>query len=109
MDRSAAYMMRYVSKNLVAAGVAERIEMQVAYGIGMARPLSVNINTFGTSKHTDAAVLELVEKHFDLRPAAIIERLHLRSPIYKQTAAYGHFGRPDLSLPWEQTDAARTL
>jgi len=109
MDRSAAYMMRYVAKNLVAAGVAERCELQVAYAIGAARPLSINVNTYGTGKHSDSAVLELIEKHFDLRPAAIIERLNLRSPIYRQTAAYGHFGRPDLSLPWEQTDAARNL
>jgi S-adenosylmethionine synthetase len=106
MDRSATYMMRYVAKNLVAAGIADRCEMQVTYAIGMARPLSININTYGTSKHSDKALHELVEKYFDLRPAAIIERLNLRSPIYRQTAAYGHFGRPDLALPWEQTDAA---
>ena len=107
VDRSATYMMRYVAKNLVASGTCERCELQVTYAIGVARPLSLHVNTYGTGKSSDKAILDLVNKHFDLRPAAIIERLNLRSPIYKQTAAYGHFGRPDLSLPWEQTDAAK--
>ncbi|MCL2407931.1 MAG: methionine adenosyltransferase [Defluviitaleaceae bacterium] len=109
VDRSAAYMTRYIAKNIVAAGIAERCEIQVAYGIGVARPLSVYVDTFGTSKTDDKTLLDLINTHFDLRPAAIIERLNLRSPIYRQTAAYGHFGRPDISLPWEQTDAAKNL
>ena len=106
VDRSAAYMCRYIAKNIVAAGLARRIELQISYAIGVSRPLSLSVNTFGTAKTSDQAILDLITARFDMRPAAIIERLNLRSPIYKQTAAYGHFGRPDLSLPWEQTDVS---
>ncbi len=109
VDRSAAYMCRYVAKNLVAAGLAERLELHVAYVIGKARPLAVSVETFGTAKVDDARILELIHSHFDLRPAAIIRHLDLRRPIYRQTAAYGHFGRPDLDLPWEHTDKAQAL
>ncbi len=109
VDRSAAYMARYVAKNLVAAGIAERLEMQVAYVIGVAHPLSVSIETYGTEKIPVQRINELVKKHFDLRPAAIIKTLDLRRPIYKQTAAYGHFGRTDIDLPWERTDKADIL
>ena len=109
VDRSAAYMGRYVAKNLVAASVADRLEIQVAYGIGMARPLSVSIETFGTNRIPDDKILGLVAKHFDLRPGAIIRDLKLRAPIYKQTATYGHFGRTDLDLPWERTDRAEAI
>ena len=109
VDRSAAYAARYVAKNLVAAGVADRLEIQVAYGIGMARPLSVSIETFGTNRIPDDKILGLVAKHFDLRPGAIIRDLKLRAPIYKQTATYGHFGRTDLDLPWERTDRAEAI
>lgn len=109
VDRSATYMMRYVAKNLVAAGVAERCEIHATYAIGVSHPLTVDINTYGTSKLSDEAVKELIFKHFDLRPAAIIERLELRRPIFRQVASYGHFGRPDLDLPWERTDAAARI
>jgi S-adenosylmethionine synthetase len=109
VDRSASYMARYIAKNIVAAGLADRLEMQVAYVIGKAHPLSVSIETFGTNKVPDEVIVKLVNKHFDLRPGAIIESLQLRRPIYRQTAAYGHFGRPDLDLPWEKTDKANIL
>jgi S-adenosylmethionine synthetase len=104
VDRSAAYAARWVAKNLVAAGVAERVELQVSYAIGKAEPTSVSVETFGTGIIPDEAIAELVKKHFDLRPAAIIQHLDLRRPIYKQTAAFGHFGREDLDLPWERLD-----
>jgi S-adenosylmethionine synthetase len=109
VDRSAAYMARYIAKNLVAAGLAERLEIQVAYVIGVAHPLSVSIETFGTGKVGQSVLEELVSRHFDLRPAAIIKTLDLRRPIYRQTACYGHFGREDLDLPWEKTDKAEIL
>jgi S-adenosylmethionine synthetase len=109
VDRSAAYMGRYIAKNLVAAGLAERLEIQISYVIGKALPLSVSVETFGTGKVDDATILKLINKHFDLRPAAIIKYLDLRRPIYRQTAAYGHFGRTDIDLPWEKTDLAAIL
>jgi len=109
VDRSAAYAARYVAKNLVAAGLAERLEIQVAYVIGVAHPLSISIETFGTGKVSNEVLLGLVNKHFDLRPGAIIRYLNLRRPIYRQTACYGHFGRDDLDLPWEKTDKAEIL
>jgi len=109
VDRSSSYMARYIAKNIVAAGLADRLEIQVAYVIGKAHPLSVSIETFGTNKVSDDMIVKLVNKHFDLRPGAIIELLGLRRPIYRQTASYGHFGRPDLDLPWERTDKANIL
>jgi S-adenosylmethionine synthetase len=109
VDRSAAYAARYVAKNVVAAGLAERCEVQVAYAIGVAHPVSVLVETFGTGVIEEEKIAELVKSTFDLRPAAIIHNLNLRRPIYKQTAAYGHFGRPDLDLPWEKTDKAEEL
>jgi S-adenosylmethionine synthetase len=109
VDRSAAYAARYVAKNVVAAGLAERCEVQVAYAIGVAHPVSVLVETFGTGVIEEEKIAELVKATFDLRPAAIIHNLDLRRPIYKQTAAYGHFGRPDLDLPWEKTDKAEAL
>ncbi len=109
VDRSASYMARYIAKNIVAAGLADRLEIQVAYVIGKAHPLSVSIETFGTNKVSDEIIRKLINKHFDLRPGAIIEALDLRRPIYRQTAAYGHFGRLDLDLPWEKTDKANIL
>jgi len=109
VDRSAAYAARYVAKNVVAAGLADRCEVQVAYAIGVAHPVSVLVETFGTAKIDEEKIAELVKAHFDLRPAAIIANLNLRRPIYKQTASYGHFGRPDLDLPWEKTDKAEAL
>ncbi|OGN88571.1 MAG: methionine adenosyltransferase [Chloroflexi bacterium RBG_13_46_9] len=109
VDRSAAYMGRYIAKNLVAAGLAERLEIQIAYVIGRAAPLSVSLETFGTNKVDNESILDLVMKHFDLRPAAIIKYFDLRRPIYRQTAAYGHFGRLDIDLPWEKTDMAEML
>ncbi len=109
VDRSASYMARYVAKNVVAAGLADRIEVQVAYAIGVARPLSLSIETFGTGKVPDRVILGLIQKHFDFRPEAIIRHLNLRRPIYRQTAVYGHFGRDDLDLPWEKTDKAQVL
>jgi S-adenosylmethionine synthetase len=104
VDRSGAYAARYVAKNIVAAGLADRCEVQVAYAIGVARPVSILVETFGTGKLKESEIAQLVQEHFDLRPAAIIHNLDLRRPIYKQTAAYGHFGRPDLDLPWERLD-----
>jgi len=109
VDRSAAYMTRYIAKNIVAAGLAERVELQVSYAIGMAHPLSLNVETFGTGKVADDKIIALVKKHFDLRPAAIIKHLDLCRPIFKATAAYGHFGRTDVDLPWERTDKADIL
>ena len=104
VDRSATYAARYVAKNLVAAGLADKCEIQIAYAIGVARPVSILVDSFGTGRLPDEMLSELVEKHFDLRPAAIIRDLELRRPIYRQVAAYGHFGRNDLNLPWEKTD-----
>jgi S-adenosylmethionine synthetase len=109
VDRSAAYAARWAAKNVVAAGLAERCEIQVAYAIGVAHPLSVNVETFGTGRISDERIADLVLEHFDLRPGAIIRDLDLRHPIYRQTAAYGHFGRDDLDLPWERTDRAELL
>jgi S-adenosylmethionine synthetase len=109
VDRSASYMARYIAKNVVAAGLADQLEIQVAYVIGKAHPLSVSIETFGTNKVDNKVILDLINKHFDLRPEAIIEALNLRRPIYRQTAAYGHFGRTDLDLPWEKTNKAGIL
>jgi S-adenosylmethionine synthetase len=109
VDRSASYMVRYIAKNIVAAGLADRLEIQVAYVIGKAHPLSVSIETFGTNKVDNKIILELINKHFDLRPGAIIQALDLRRPIYRQTATYGHFGRTDIDLSWEKTDKAAIL
>lgn len=109
VDRSAAYAARYVAKNVVAAGLAEKCELELAYAIGVAHPVSLFVETFGTGKIADEKIQELIIKHFDLRPAAIIRDLDLRRPIYKQTAAYGHFGRTDIELPWEKTDKADIL
>jgi S-adenosylmethionine synthetase len=109
VDRSAAYAARYVAKNIVAAGIADRVEVQVAYAIGVAHPLSVNVETFGTAKISDEHIADLISQYFDLRPGAIIRDLSLRKPIYRQTAAYGHFGRDDVQLPWERTDKADAL
>ena len=109
VDRSAAYAARYVAKNIVAAGLADKCEIQLAYAIGVAKPVSVMVDTFGTNKVSEEKIEELVGKHFDLRPAGIIKMLDLRRPIYRQTAAYGHFGRTDVELPWEHTDKAETL
>ena len=109
VDRSAAYAARYVAKNIVAAGLAGKCEVQLSYAIGVARPTSVNVETFGTGKLSDQKLVEIVRENFDLRPAGIIKMLDLRRPIYKQTAAYGHFGRTDLDLPWEKTDRVEQL
>jgi S-adenosylmethionine synthetase len=109
VDRSGAYAARWVAKNVVAAGLADRFELEISYAIGIAHPVSVSIETFGTGKIADERILGLIEHHFDLRPGAIIENLGLRKPIYRQTAAYGHFGRPDLDLPWERIDRAEAL
>ena len=109
VDRSAAYAARYVAKNIVAAGLADRCEIQLAYAIGVAHPVSIMVDTFGTNKVDEDTIEALVKKHFDLRPAGIIKMLDLRRPIYKQTAAYGHFGRTDVDLPWEHTDKAAVL
>jgi S-adenosylmethionine synthetase len=109
VDRSAAYMTRYIAKNLVAAGLADRLELQVSYAIGVAHPLSLNVETFGTGKIDDDQIVKLVKEHFDLRPAAIIKNLDLRRPIYRPTAAYGHFGRNDIDAPWENIDKAEIL
>jgi S-adenosylmethionine synthetase len=109
VDRSGAYAARWVAKNVVAAGLADRFELEVAYAIGIAHPLSLSIETYGTGKVPDERILALIQEHFDLRPASIISALDLRRPIYRQTAAYGHFGRPDLDLPWERTDKAEML
>lgn len=109
VDRSAAYAARYVAKNIVAAGLADKCEIQLAYAIGVAKPVSISINTFGTNKVTEDVITKLVNDNFDLRPAGIIKELDLRRPIYAQTATYGHFGRTDVDLPWEHTDKAETL
>ncbi len=109
VDRSAAYAARYVAKNVVAAGLADRFEVQVSYAIGVARPLSISVETFGTGKISDEKLIALITEHFDLRPGAIIRDLDLRRPIYRPTAAYGHFGRTDIDLPWERTDKAAAL
>ncbi len=109
VDRSAAYAARWVAKNVVAAGLADRCEVQVAYAIAVARPLSVNVETFGTGQVSDEALIGAIDDVFDLRPGAIIRDLDLRRPIYRQTAAYGHFGRTDLDLPWEDTTRSTDL
>lgn len=109
VDRSAAYALRHVAKNLVAAGIAKCIEVQAAYAIGVARPVCIAVDTFGTAKISDGKIIELIKANFDLRPAAIIEKFNLRRPIYKQVAAYGHFGRIDLDVPWEKLDVAERL
>ncbi|MFP4343753.1 MAG: methionine adenosyltransferase [Anaerolineales bacterium] len=109
VDRSATYMARYIAKNLVAAGIADRLELQVSYAIGVARPLSLAVETFGTGKIPDEEIETLIREHFDLRPAAIIRDLDLRRPLYRRASAYGHFGRTDIDLPWERTDKAETL
>ena len=109
VDRSAAYAARYVAKNIVAAGLADKVEIQLAYAIGVARPVSVSVDTYGTGKVSNEKLVDLIYKNFDLRPACIIKELGLRQPIYRQTAAYGHFGRTDVDLPWERTDKAELL
>ncbi len=109
VDRSGAYAARYVAKNIVAAGLADRFELQIAYAIGVARPLSLFVETFGTGKVSDETLIQLIREHFDLRPAGIIQTLNLRRPIYQPTAAFGHFGRTDIDLPWERTDKAEIL
>ncbi|WP_409022744.1 methionine adenosyltransferase [Dellaglioa sp. P0083] len=109
VDRSASYAARYIAKNIVAAKIASQVEVQLAYAIGVAQPVSININTFGTSKYDELDLVQAVRKIFDLRPAGIIEMLNLRRPIYKQTAAYGHFGRTDIDLPWEKIDKIKSL
>ena len=109
VDRSACYMARYIAKNIVAAGIADKCQIQLAYAIGVAKPVSVRIDTFGTGKISDEKLGEIVNKEFDLRPSAIISTLNLRRPIYAQTSAYGHFGRNELDLPWEQLDKVDTL
>ncbi len=109
VDRSAAYAARWVAKNVVAAGLADRFEVEIAYGIGIARPISFSVESFGTGRIPDERIQQIIERHFDLRPASIISALDLLQPIYRQTAAYGHFGREDLDLPWERTDKAELL
>ena len=109
MDRSAAYAARYVAKNVVAAGLADQAEIQLSYAIGVAQPTSVMINTFGTGRLSDEKLTQIIREHFDLRPAGIIKMLDLRRPIYKKTAAYGHFGRTDIDLPWEKLDKVDEL
>ncbi|MBR6093618.1 MAG: methionine adenosyltransferase domain-containing protein, partial [Lachnospiraceae bacterium] len=109
VDRSAAYAARYVAKNIVAAGLAKKCEIQLSYAIGVAQPTSIMVDTFGTGLVSDENLVDIIRKHFDLRPAGIIRMLDLRRPIYRQTAAYGHFGRNDLDLPWEKTDKAEVL
>ncbi len=109
VDRSACYAARYVAKNLVAAGLADRLQIQLSYAIGVARPTSINVDTYGTGKLSDEKLVSIIEENFDLRPAGIIKMLDLRRPIYKQTAAYGHFGRTDVDLPWEKLDKVDTL
>ncbi|MBQ6815218.1 MAG: methionine adenosyltransferase domain-containing protein, partial [Lachnospiraceae bacterium] len=109
VDRSAAYAARYVAKNIVAAGIADKCEIQLSYAIGVAHPTSIMVDTFGTGKLSDEKIVEIVRENFDLRPAGIIKMLDLRRPIYKQTAAYGHFGRSDLDLPWEKLDKVEVL
>ena len=109
VDRSAAYMARYMAKNIVAAGLAKRCQIELAYAIGVAEPVSVIVDTQGTGVLTDDELDDIITENFDLRPAKIIERLDLRRPIYRQCAAYGHFGRDDIDVPWEKLDAAETL
>jgi S-adenosylmethionine synthetase len=109
VDRSGAYMSRYVAKNVVAAGLARRCELQLAYAIGVAHPLAINVQTWGTGTMPDDRLASVISRTFDLRPGAIIRDLDLRRPIYRQTAAYGHFGRHDLDLPWERTDRVDEL
>jgi S-adenosylmethionine synthetase len=109
VDRSAAYAARWVAKNIVAAELADRAEVQVSYAIGVARPISISVETYGTGKVSNARIVELIDEHFDLRPQSIIDTLELRRPIYRQTAAYGHFGRDDLNLPWERLDKVDAL
>lgn len=109
VDRSAAYAARYVAKNIVATGIADKCEVQLSYAIGVAQPTSVMVDTFGTGKIDDVALTDIIRKHFDLRPAGIIKMLDLRRPIYKQTAAYGHFGRNDIDVPWEKLDKVEEL
>ena len=109
VDRSAAYAARYVAKNIVAAGLADKCEIQLSYAIGVARPTSINVETFGTGKLSDQKLVEIIRENFDLRPAGIIRMLDLRRPIYKQTAAYGHFGRTDVDLPWSIWTRWKTL
>jgi len=109
VDRSAAYAGRYVAKNVVAAGIAERCEIQVSYAIGVAEPTSISVDTFGTGKISEARIIELIREQFDLRPRGIVAMLNLLQPIYRQTAAYGHFGREDINVPWESTDKAEAL
>ena len=109
VDRSAAYAARYVAKNLVAAGYADKIEIQLSYAIGVAQPTSIMVDTFGTGKVSNSKIVEVIRQNFDLRPAGIIQMLDLRKPIYKQTAAYGHFGRTDVDLPWERLDKVEAL
>ena len=109
VDRSAAYACRYVAKNIVAAGLADRCEIQVSYAIGVAEPTSISIDSFGTGKLPDEKIAELIGEHFDLRPAGLVEMLDLKRPIYRKTAAYGHFGREDDDFTWERTDKAEAL
>ena len=109
VDRSASYAARYVAKNIVAAGLAKKCEIQLSYAIGVAHPTSIMVDTFGTGKISDESLVEMIRREFDLRPAGIIQMLDLRRPIYKQTAAYGHFGRNDLNLPWERLDKVEEL
>ena len=109
MDRSAAYAARQVAKTIVAAKLADRAEIQLSYAIGVSKPISISVETFGTNKIPDPQIIDVVNRHFDLRPGAIISDLNLRRPIYSQTAAYGHFGRNDLDLPWENTDKAKII
>lgn len=109
VDRSAAYAARWVAKNLVAAGAADKLELEIAYAIGVAKPVSITVETFGTGKVSEEKIVEIINKVFDLRPAAIINVLDLRRPIYKQTAAYGHFGRTDIELPWERLDKTEEI
>ncbi|MCK5732245.1 MAG: methionine adenosyltransferase domain-containing protein, partial [Tenericutes bacterium] len=109
VDRSAAYATRYIAKNIVASGLADEIEIQVSYAIGLAKPTSIGVDTFGTNKIDESEIIEIIKKHFDLRPKAITEHLNLKRPIYMQTATYGHFGRDDLDLPWEKLDKVEIL
>ncbi|HOW38305.1 MAG TPA: methionine adenosyltransferase domain-containing protein, partial [Bacillota bacterium] len=109
VDRSAAYACRYVAKNMVAAGLADRLEVQISYAIGVAKPTSIGVDTFGTGKLPESVLVDIIRRHFDLRPRAIIESLGLKRPIFQQTAAYGHFGRNDLDLPWERLDKVTEL
>ena len=109
VDRSASYAARYVAKNIVAAGLADKCEIQLSYAIGVAKPTSIMVDTFGTGKLSDEKIVDIIRENFDLRPAGIIKMLDLRRPIYKKTAAYGHFGRTDVELPWEKTDMAERL